>query len=97
MNTRTQVSIDPETQRRAQERAAELGISFAQYIRQLLSNDLGELKRRVDVSLIFDLVDEGPATDVARNRDKMIADAIWQDHVRVTVRKGRTRDKTSGR
>jgi hypothetical protein len=44
MNARTQITIDPELQRRAQARAAELGISFAEYVRRLLASDLGEPK-----------------------------------------------------
>jgi len=30
MNARTQITLDPDTQRRAQAKAAELGISFAE-------------------------------------------------------------------
>jgi hypothetical protein len=48
-------------------------------------------KRNVDVSLIFDLVDEGPRTNIARNKDKMVGEAVWKEHRRKTkgVRKGR--------
>jgi hypothetical protein len=91
MNSRTQVTIDPELQQRAHARAAELGISFAEYIRRLLAHDLGEPKRKVDISLVFDLVDEGPATNIARDKDKMIGEAVWQEHSRKTSGKRRTR------
>ena len=86
MNVRTQVTLDPELQRRAHARAAELGISFAEYMRRLVSNDLGEPKRKSHVSEIFDLVKDGPVTNVARDKDKMIGDAVWQEYLHETGR-----------
>jgi hypothetical protein len=87
MNARTQITMEPELQRRAHAKAAELGISFAEYIRRLVAGDLGAPERKVDVSILFDLIDEGPPTDIARDKDKMIADAVWQDYLRKTGRK----------
>jgi hypothetical protein len=99
MNARTQITIDPEMQRRAQAKAAELGLSFAAYIRRLLAQDLGETKRKADVSVLFDLVDEGPPTNIARDKDKMVGEAVWEEHQRKTRRKrtGRVRLKVSRR
>lgn len=91
MNARTQVTIDPDMQRRAQARAAELGISFAEYVRRLLAQDLGEIKRETDISLIFDLVTGGRPTNVARDKDRMVAEAVWDEHLRSTGRKRRVR------
>ena len=78
--------------RRAQARAAELGISFAEYIRRLLAQDLGETKRKVDISIVFDLVDEGPQTNIAGDKDKMIGEAVWQQHLHKTRRRQRARE-----
>ena len=89
MNARTQVTLNPEMQRRAQAKAADLGISFAEYVRRLVANDLGEPKRKADISIVFDLVDEGPVTDIARDKDKMIGEAVWANYLRKTRRKGR--------
>jgi hypothetical protein len=95
MNARTQITIDPEMQRRAHAKAAALGISFAEYVRRLLAQDLDDAKRKVDVSLIFDLVDEGLPTNIARDKDKMVGEAVWKEHQRETDRKrsGRSRRK----
>jgi len=83
MNARTQITMDGELQRRAQAKAAELGISFAEYIRRLVAGDLGETKKaKPDISVLFDLVDEGPPTDIARDKDKMIGEAVWQEYLR---------------
>src|SRR5260370_29010772 len=89
MNARTQVTLDPEMQRRAQAKATDLGISFAEYVRRLVANDLGEPKPKADISMIFDLVDEGPATNIARDKDKMIGEAVWSNYLRKTGAKRR--------
>jgi hypothetical protein len=87
MNARTQITMSPELQRRAQAKAAELGISFAEYIRRLVAGDLGERKKtKPDISIMFDLVDEGPPTNIARDKDKMIGQAVWEEYLRDTGR-----------
>jgi hypothetical protein len=91
MNIRTQITVDPELQRRAEAKAAEQGISFAEYVRRLLARDLGPPLRAAEVSLVFDLVDEGPATNIAADKDRMIGDAVWHEHTRSTGRKRPTR------
>jgi hypothetical protein len=84
MNARTQITLDPEVQKRAQAKAAALGISFAEYVRRLVTQDLSDTIREVDISAVFDLVDEGPKTNIARDKDRMIGEAVWQEHQRRT-------------
>lgn len=91
MNARTQITMHPELQRRAQAKAAELGISFAEYVRRLVTNDLGEPKPKADIASIFDLIDEGPPTDIARHKDKMIGKAVWDEYLRETGTEPRRR------
>jgi hypothetical protein len=99
MNARTQITIDPELQDLAHAKASELGISFAEYVRRLLAQDLASARRKVHVSAVFDLVDEGPPTNIARDKDKMVAEAVWQEHLRKTSgkRRPRARAKTGSR
>jgi hypothetical protein len=97
MNARTQITMDPELQRRAHAKAEELGISFAEYVRRLVTQDLGEPKHKADISIIFDLVDEGPPTDIARDKDKMIGEAVWADYLRKTGRKPRRHARSAKR
>ena len=78
--------MEPTLQRRAHERAAELGISFAEYVRRIVMRDLGEQESRADVSMVFDLVQGGPETDVARNKDRMVGEAASAEHDRETER-----------
>jgi hypothetical protein len=95
MNERTQINLDRETQRRAREKAAQLGISFAEYVRRLLARDLSDQIEKLDISAVFALDHEGPATDVAREKDKMVGDAVWLEHQRDTGSlRRRSRGKT---
>src|SRR2546430_8502595 len=96
MNARTQITMDPELQRRAQAKAAELGLSFAEYVRRLVAHDLGEAKRSADISLLFDLGTSREPTDIARDKDQMLADAAWVEH-RKTARSGGTPPRQRGK
>jgi hypothetical protein len=97
MNARTQITMNPALQRQAQAKAAELGISFAEYVRRLVSDDLAESapQRKADISEIFDLVDDGPVTDIARDKDKLIGEAVWGDYLGSVGRKPRGAAKRS--
>jgi hypothetical protein len=91
MVARSQITMDSGLQRRARERAAKLGLSFAEYVRRAVLRDLGEKQPKPDVSVVFNLVDDGPPTDIARAKDRMIAQAIRHEHRRKTAQKtGRT-------
>jgi hypothetical protein len=81
--------MNPDLQRRAHAKAAELGLSFAEYVRRLVAQDLGEAKRSADISLLFDLGASREPTDIARDKDQMLADAAWAEH-RKTARSGGT-------
>ena len=74
--------MEPELQKRARAKAAELGISFAEYVRRLVASDLGGRKPRPDISIVFDLGASREPTDIARDKHKMIDQAAWQDYLR---------------
>jgi hypothetical protein len=75
MLVRTQISLPPDDHRRAKERAAELGVSLAEYIRKLIARDLDEPPAKADVTALFNLGSSG-YTDVARNHDAHVAEAL---------------------
>lgn len=81
-----QITLDPDLRRRARKRVAKLGVSFAEYVRQLISRDLGGKPVPPDPSVIFNLGTAGDPTDVARDKDQMIDEAIADDHARRTRR-----------
>lgn len=75
MMSRIQISLAPEQAKRAQARAGQLGVSFAEYVRRLIARDLGQEPGTADVSAIFNLGDSG-GSDIARDKDEMLGDAF---------------------
>ncbi len=75
MMIRTQISLDSERHAQARARAAELGVSLAEYMRQLVDRDVGRSSRMVDRSVVFDLGGGSP-TDIASGKGRMAAEAI---------------------
>jgi len=55
--------------------------------------------QKTDISVVFDLIDEGLPTNIARNKDKMIGQAVWDEYLHETRRKLRPhpQSKPSGR
>lgn len=79
MMARTQITLEPETHRRARRRASDLGVSLAEYFRRLVKRDLGgREERKADVSCIFDL-GRSSGSNIAKNKDRMIAEAFQAD------------------
>jgi hypothetical protein len=76
MMQRTQIMLDAEQLRRAKTKAAELGVSLAEYIRRLVERDIsGTTPTAFDVDEIVGLGASG-SSDVARNKDAYLDDAI---------------------
>ena len=73
--TRTQLSFERETLQRARDRANELGISLAEYVRRLVTKDLGGGSRAVDPDAVFNL-GSSAGSDVARDKDAMLGEAF---------------------
>lgn len=80
MMVRTQISLPAEDHRRAKARAAEHGVSLAEYIRQLVARDLGEPRVKADVTRLFNL-GASDYTDVAANHDAHLAEIIAERKV----------------
>lgn len=75
MMARTQITLEPEMQRRARQRAADLGCSLAEYLRRLVARDLGGSQAKADPSVIFNLFNSG-GSNIARDKDEMIGQAM---------------------
>jgi hypothetical protein len=63
-----------------------------EYVRRVTPRDL-EAKPKADISIFFDLIKDGPRTDIARDKDKLIGEAVWQEYLHETGRKRRRRRK----
>lgn len=81
MKIRSQIRLDEGLRRRARERAAQLGISLAEYLRRLVIRDLGEPPQPVDPSVVFALGSSG-GTDIARDKDELLGEAVAAEHDR---------------
>lgn len=75
MTIRTQIALDSEEYRRAKDRAAQLGVSFAEYVRRLVVSDLAGTRRSADAAVLFDLGDSGQS-NIARRKDEYVGDAL---------------------
>jgi hypothetical protein len=72
-----QITLEPELQERGRRRAATLGVSFAEYVRRLIANDLeGNQVRKADVAAIFALGTSSSPTDIGCDKDKLIGEAV---------------------
>lgn len=82
MVVRTQITLDAETHSRARQRAAELGVSLAEYVRRVVSSDLDNAPPpESDISAIVGMFDSG-GSDVARYKDEYLGEAIEVLHPR---------------
>ena len=81
MTQRTQITLDSADHVRARRRAADLGVSLAEYLRRLVRADLGGEQSRGDASALFALGDSG-GSDIARHKEAYIGDAVEAEHPR---------------
>ena len=77
---RTQISFDPEVHRNARRRAADLGISLAEYLRGLVARDPGQVVATADPSTVFNLGASGNS-DIASDKDAMITQAFLAERL----------------
>ncbi len=76
MMSRMQVTMPDDLLRLARRRAAEHGVSMAEYIRRLLQADSApSMQPPPDVRELFNLGASG-GSDVARDKDRYLADAV---------------------
>lgn len=75
MMVKTQITLETEMQRRARQRANDLGVSLAEYFRRLVARDLARPEAATHVDRIFDLGSSG-GSDIASQKDSMVAEAF---------------------
>lgn len=72
---RTQIALEAEQHALVKRKAAESGISMAEYIRRLVQRDLQQAAPGADISEIFGIGDSG-GSDIAVDRKEATAEAI---------------------
>ena len=75
MMARTQIMLEREIESRARQRARDLGISLAEYVRRLVARDLGGERPAANPAVVVDL-GASDGCDVAANKDAMLAEAF---------------------
>lgn len=73
--SRSQITFEAEIERRADQRATDLGVSLAEYVRRMVERDLASPQASVHSVWIFDLGSSG-GSDITNNKDLMIAEAF---------------------
>jgi hypothetical protein len=89
MTVRITVPIDDASLERARVLAAARGLSVEAYVAELI-RDLPPPARQAvqgDVSSIFGLVQDGEPTDIAKDKDRLIDEAAWREHLEETSQK----------
>ena len=72
---KTQITLETEMQRRARQRANDLGVSLAEYFRRLVARDLARPETAAHVDCVFDL-GRSDSSDIASQKHSMIAEAF---------------------
>jgi len=72
---RTQIALDDAQHSAAKTKAAELGITLAEYIRRLVDRDLRGPQAAPDISEIIGIGASG-GSDIARDKDRVLAETL---------------------
>ena len=76
---RTIITLPDHMHARAKQRAAELGISFAEFARRLFEKELAEAPTQGDIDSIRGIV-QGAPFDMARDGRRIISEATARLH-----------------
>lgn len=89
MTLQLTVPIDDASLERARAAAAARGLTVEAYVAELIKTWLPPIRHppNADVSSIFGLIEDGEPTDIARDKDKLIDEAIWREHLAETKQK----------
>jgi hypothetical protein len=89
MTVHITVPIDDASLERARAAAAARGLTVEAYVAELVRQCLPPSQPAIkgNVSSIFGLVKDGEPTDIARDKDKLIGEAVWQEYLEETKQK----------
>jgi hypothetical protein len=89
MTVHLTIPIDEASLERARAEAATRGLTVEAYVAQLVRRWLPPVPKgkKGHVSSIFGLVKEGEPTDIAKDKDRMLDEAAWEEYLEETGRK----------
>lgn len=73
--SRTQITLDPDLDRKAKLRARDLGISFAEYVRRVIARDLADISPGEGIAGMIGIGDSG-GSDIGADKDDYINEAF---------------------
>ncbi|MEX2278731.1 MAG: hypothetical protein WEA76_01440 [Acidimicrobiia bacterium] len=73
---RTQIALNPEHHAQAKQKAAQMGITMAEYIRRLVARDLDSTAPEASPEAIIGIGRSGGSDIVRESKTKIIADAV---------------------
>ena len=92
MTEHVTIALTPAQLERARQVAERLGISLESLLVGLIDGNLPHGKAATrpkgDISVIFGIGCSAEPTDIARDKDKMVDEAVWQEHLRKTWQYG---------
>jgi hypothetical protein len=79
---RTQIALDPKQHARAKQKAAQMGITMAEYIRRLVARDLEGVAPQADPESIIGIGSSGGSDIAHESKAAIVADAIASSKTR---------------
>jgi len=88
MTEHVTISLDAEHLERARREARRLGVSVESYLSHLVHGNLPTQApaaiEKPHISAIFGIGASAEPTDVGRDKDVMVGEAVWKEHLRKT-------------
>lgn len=88
MTQHVKIELDEQQLQAAQKAAHDLGVTVETYLTGLISSHLPVQTQdnRADISSLFGLIpfDAGEPTDIARDKDRLVGEAVWAEYLRET-------------
>ena len=88
MTVHVTISLEAEHLERARREAQSLGVSLESYLSHLVQGSLPAsgppLHDKAHISAIFGIGESAEPTDVGRDKDAMLGEAVWNENLRKT-------------
>ena len=89
MTEHVTIALSPEQLDLARREAERLGVSLEAYLSRLVEGGLPVTPphapaKKLPISVLFGIGASAEPTDIAKDKDKLIGEAVWQEHLRKT-------------
>jgi hypothetical protein len=83
------IQLDENDIERAKKAAEAQGLSTEEFLRQLIAANLpiGGRPFKLPFSAIFPIGSSDDPTDISKDKDKMISEAVWEEYLRESGQK----------